>query len=604
MSNSKDLEELQTKEFVISLRNDKTKHYAAQIKRNYPEILARIVKFNDDNNLGYSIDSNFPLMVYNWLNDIKERPKCPITGLHLKFNSYKWAYHKFGKQGINFKEVKKKSSKKALESFSVGHYHSNLIENTKKESLDIEGLSDLLHNVHSQCKTFTNTLISFKFKYPQYYKYISEDILNECENMTEKMYCIFHKISPLKCKYDKSLKCKFISFNDGYKPYNSKNLKLYKRENDLNKISYHIENDDIYTQEETVAKIGGYIEELRKRDNKCNNLYISFLKIDPKIIASISYYTKDMINVTYANRIHFMLYGAPEVEKDHIKPDFYSFEVGYKMRFANRETSKGEEEMFNWVSEHVKAIKDRKNLKGKELDVWIPEYNLAIEYDGEYWHNSDKVGERGLLEKTEKCEKLGIELLHVFETEWESDSTIIKSIISSKINKFDRKIYARKCKILEVPTLNYLRFMDENYLGDWGYGGRIVGLYLNDELLSIMSVVNRDDHLLIDRYCSKLNTQVIGGFSKMLKSVVKKHTPEKLRAIVDRRYSNGGMLKKLGFNLIETTPPNKWYFQSGSKKMDTGRFLTKSDNAFKGSKNTILSIHDCGNLIFEYSLAK
>ena len=58
-----------------------------------------------------------------------------------------------------------------------------------------------------------------------------------------------------------------------------------------------------------------------------------------------------------------------------------------------------------------------------EIDIFIPSKNIAIEYDGLYWHSSNKFSGRTIekkyhLNKTEQCLKKGIKLIHIFENEW------------------------------------------------------------------------------------------------------------------------------------------------------------------------------------------
>jgi G:T-mismatch repair DNA endonuclease (very short patch repair protein) len=48
---------------------------------------------------------------------------------------------------------------------------------------------------------------------------------------------------------------------------------------------------------------------------------------------------------------------------------------------------------------------DRTVLNGKELDIYLPDYNLAIEFNGLYWHSEDYVGKNYHLNKTIECEK-------------------------------------------------------------------------------------------------------------------------------------------------------------------------------------------------------
>lgn len=62
--------------------------------------------------------------------------------------------------------------------------------------------------------------------------------------------------------------------------------------------------------------------------------------------------------------------------------------------------------------------KDRKILKGLELDFYLPDLKIAIELDGLYWHSIKFKDPKYHLNKTEQCEAQGIQLIHIFEDEW------------------------------------------------------------------------------------------------------------------------------------------------------------------------------------------
>lgn len=77
----------------------------------------------------------------------------------------------------------------------------------------------------------------------------------------------------------------------------------------------------------------------------------------------------------------------------------------------------------------------------KELDIYIPELNLAVEYDGDYWHD-DKVmrltrgmtNEDAHMIKQELCNKAGITLLIVKEHDWINKTENVKKLISKQIS--------------------------------------------------------------------------------------------------------------------------------------------------------------------------
>lgn len=66
------------------------------------------------------------------------------------------------------------------------------------------------------------------------------------------------------------------------------------------------------------------------------------------------------------------------------------------------------------------------------------------------------------------------------------------------------------------------------------------------------------------RFCNKLNTQVVGGASKLLKYFIKFYKPELITTYADRRYSNGSLYLKLGFKHEYNTQPNYYYFKKNS----------------------------------------
>ena len=89
-------------------------------------------------------------------------------------------------------------------------------------------------------------------------------------------------------------------------------------------------------------------------------------------------------------------------------------------------------------------------ISPNQIDIFVPSHNLAIEYNGLYWHNETKVNDDYHLNKTELCEKKGIRLIHIFEDEWVNKPYIFKSRLINILGLTKNKIYARKCIIKEL----------------------------------------------------------------------------------------------------------------------------------------------------------
>jgi len=168
------------------------------------------------------------------------------------------------------------------------------------------------------------------------------------------------------------------------------------------------------------------------------------------------------------------------------------------------------------------------------------------------------------LNKTEQCETQGIQLFHIFENEWLEKQEIWKSVLNSKLNRTNR-IYARKCSIRELDNSLYREFCEKNHLQGYGNASVKIGLFYNNELKTLVSFgKSRYDKSIeweLIRFCSKLNTSVIGGASKLLKYFERNYNPESIISYANRRWSQGNLYDKLGFNFVGNTNPNYFYFK-------------------------------------------
>jgi len=88
----------------------------------------------------------------------------------------------------------------------------------------------------------------------------------------------------------------------------------------------------------------------------------------------------------------------------------------------------------------------RKIIPSLELDIYIPSYNLAIEFNGTYWHSSGLKEKWYHQYKTELCYRLGIRLLHIYEWEWSEKREECENRIIYYLNNMKEQIKSRKPK--------------------------------------------------------------------------------------------------------------------------------------------------------------
>jgi len=214
-------------------------------------------------------------------------------------------------------------------------------------------------------------------------------------------------------------------------------------------------------------------------------------------------------------------------------------------------------------------INDRSVLSSKELDIFLPDFSLAIEVDG-VWFHSSKFGKNKNYhqEKQNECNSLGIRLLQFWDFDIRDRLPVVESMIKKQLNIEMNKIYARKCETKEVSSKEFRNFLEDTHLQGGFFSARRHGLYYNNELVAVMGTTNRRGENVLDRFSSRRNTIVIGGFSKLLKSF---NITGKLITHSANRYSLGDVYKSMGFSLV-SEHPFTLYYTDGKNIFSRNRF--------------------------------
>lgn len=251
-----------------------------------------------------------------------------------------------------------------------------------------------------------------------------------------------------------------------------------------------------------------------------------------------------------------------------------------------------------------------------ELDIYIPNKQLAIEFDGLYWHSECIKSDKNYhLNKTKICEDQEIHLVHIFENEWLYKQDIVKSRIKNLLGIYDKTIGARQCKVTAVDSKTSLLFLDENHIQGKAISKVNLGLFYQDELVSLMTFskprFSKQYDWELVRFCNKLGWHIPGAASKLLQQFEKHYKPASLVSYADRRwsYSKKNVYQTLGFTLSHRSTPNYWYwkntefssrikYQKHKLAMLLETFdpeLSEIDNMLANGYNRIF---DCGNLVY------
>lgn len=299
-----------------------------------------------------------------------------------------------------------------------------------------------------------------------------------------------------------------------------------------------------------------------------------------------------------------------------------NFEIR-KIRCPNsiHKTSSCEERAVgDWIESYNILIERNKKFfyglgNSFEADIYIPEYKLAIEYNGLYWHSNLNHDKNYHYNKWKFFKEQNIDCIQIFENEWRDKQEIVKSIIKNHLS-LNEKIYARKCIIKEISNNEYELFLEQNHIQGYCNARIKLGLYYNDELVEVMSFSKPRFNKKYDweniRTCTKIGYNVVGGFSKLL-NFFRKNYKGSIVSYIDSRYFNGNGYIKNGFQNIGHSYPNYFYFKTQENilynriefqkhklkdKLEIyDENLSEKENMFL---NNYLLIYDCGNDIMVY----
>lgn len=260
-----------------------------------------------------------------------------------------------------------------------------------------------------------------------------------------------------------------------------------------------------------------------------------------------------------------------------------------------------------------------------ELDLYYPEKNIAIEFNGNYWHDENHKPKDYHFNKFKLCKDKNIRLVSIYESDWfnkrDNIISLLKNIfIESKI------IYARNCTISKLDHKTKSAFINEyHFYGDSNQGTISYGLYYNDELVSVMSfgklrgqnkLHNNKDHYELVRFVTKCNVRIIGGASKLLKKFISEYQPVYIICYSDNDFFTGETYNKLGFKLKSLGESIDYQWVKGTKALSryecmTNKLLEKYDkyrniNITGSIEDYVMhdlgynKLYRCGNSIWEY----
>lgn len=256
---------------------------------------------------------------------------------------------------------------------------------------------------------------------------------------------------------------------------------------------------------------------------------------------------------------------------------------------------------------------NRTIIKPQELDIYIPDLKIAIEFNGNYWHCDALVDKYYHLNKTRECSKKGIRLIHIFEYEFDHNREGIEQYIKNLLGKYD-VIQARNTRVETIDKNEAKEFLSIYHIQGYATASINLGCYFNDSLIGVMTFdkprFNSNFEYELIRFCWKDNIRVIGGANKLFSKFIKEYNPSSIITYSDISKFFGYTYDKLGFRRTEVTDPS-YVWVNGANLGVLSRYDTQKDklvslglDVYGQTEDEImhnigyLKIYNCGNFKF------
>ena len=325
-----------------------------------------------------------------------------------------------------------------------------------------------------------------------------------------------------------------------------------------------------------------------------------------------------LLTTEYRDAHQKLEYICPNNHKHSIQ--WAGWSQGHRCGKCYKVSSRAELEIYDLVKSYfLDTISgDKKLISPLELDIVVPSKKIAIEYGGLFWHSELQGKDRNYhLNKLQKCNEIGYKLITIFEDEWLNKQDIVENRLKHILGISDSaSIYARKCVIKEIDTKAKNLFLEKFHLQGKDYSKVKLGAFYNNSLVSVMTFsggsiakgnVAKEGVYELNRFCSDYDYNVVGIAGKFVSHFRKNYTVDNIFTYGDRRWSDGDLYKKLGFEFVHKSDPSYWYivdnkrihrfnFRKGvlDKKLEFyDPDLTEWDNMINNGYNRIW---DCGNV--------
>ena len=224
---------------------------------------------------------------------------------------------------------------------------------------------------------------------------------------------------------------------------------------------------------------------------------------------------------------------------------------------------------------------DRSILEGKELDIYCPEYSIAIECNGCFWHSRKSKDYH--INKFKKCESKGIRLITIWDDWIVNCPDVLENVIRGLFSIYDNALNINDCHVRKIDGSEANNFiMDYDVYGQTRanhYYGLFDGCNELVAVLGLNQISSFDRIWSITRFVKNPRIKINGCFGYMISKFIDEFKPLSIRTYTHNDIDQTTHLFSCGFKPIKKYINDYWvvhktdyirYFKTAEEKLNDG----------------------------------
>lgn len=232
------------------------------------------------------------------------------------------------------------------------------------------------------------------------------------------------------------------------------------------------------------------------------------------------------------------------------------------------------------------ATSNRKLIFPYELDIYVPKSNLAIEFNGTYWH-SEAAGKDSEYHyrKWTMCTEQGIDLVQVWSDVMETRPVAVRQLLDRRLGlEVNGRYHANDGDVYEISSEKAQAFFSTYHMSPYLVESDCYFALAHDYDGSVIAVAGfseREDHVQLTQYA--MDQHVAHGITRFVNMYELIHGRKSFRAILDLDFENGHEYEEAGWSRGKILAPSYSYFLKGRRvdnsQVDSSKALNRIWNS-------------------------